>query len=261
MNANSICIGFCDQTPFLTNTSIRDCIVGHSPFDAGRYAEVVEATALNHDFNTSSFDLPTGSDGFTLSGGQKQRVALARALYLQTDLLVLDDVFSGLDVDTEEQVFRKVFGPSGLLKKRGSTVNHSVKHLPSADYIVALGNGTIAQQGRWDDLMTRQGYIQDLAVRVGSDDDISSHGGTETGVKQAARGFEKPEPHESDPLVTPTDDLSRQVGDRTMYKYYFKSMGYSLASFTVFSAVCSGFFMSFPTLCKLDLSSQRSEMC
>lgn len=102
MNTDSTRIGFCDQTPFLMNTSIRDCIVGYSPFNAGRYAEVVEATALNHDFDTSSFEIPTGSDGFTLSGGQKQRVALARALYLQTDLLVLDDVFSGLDAGTEE---------------------------------------------------------------------------------------------------------------------------------------------------------------
>lgn len=112
--------------------------------------------------------------------------------------------------------------------------------------------------------MACQGYVQDLAVRVGSDDDVSSSEEVEAGVKQATCDLERSEPHQSDPLATSvdiTDDSSRQIGDRTVYKYYFKIMGYPLASFTLFSAVCSGFFMSFPTLCKLDLLSQSSEMC
>lgn len=70
-----------------------------------------------------------GSNGITLSGGQKQRVALARALYPQTDLLVLDDVFSGLDTDTEDQVSDRIFGKTGLLKNRGTSAmlcTHSV---------------------------------------------------------------------------------------------------------------------------------------
>jgi ABC-type multidrug transport system fused ATPase/permease subunit len=95
-------IGFCDQTAFLLNGSVRDNIVGFSPFDHERYAEIINATALAVDFATLSQGDQTniGSNGITLSGGQKQRVALARALYLQSDLLVLDDVFSGLDADT-----------------------------------------------------------------------------------------------------------------------------------------------------------------
>ncbi|KAI0845269.1 hypothetical protein F5Y00DRAFT_273058 [Daldinia vernicosa] len=49
-----------------------------------------------------------GSNGITLSGGQKQRVSLARCLYLQSNLLIMDDVFSGLDADTEDVVFQRV---------------------------------------------------------------------------------------------------------------------------------------------------------
>lgn len=141
-------VGFCDQTAFLSNGSIRDNIVGFSPFNAERYAEVIEATALRFDFDTLPEGDKTnvGSDGITLSGGQKQRLSLARALYLQSDLLVLDDIFSGLDADTEEQVFRQVFGLDGLLRRRRSTVvlcTHSVRHLPAADYIIALGEAPL----------------------------------------------------------------------------------------------------------------------
>lgn len=104
--------------------------------------------AVIFDFGTlpQGDETNVGSDGISLSGGQKQRISLARALYLQTHFLVLDDVFSGLDADTEEQVFRKVFGPAGLLRRRQTTVllyTHSVRHLQAADYIIALGDGSV----------------------------------------------------------------------------------------------------------------------
>ncbi|KAF4345386.1 hypothetical protein FBEOM_687 [Fusarium beomiforme] len=71
------------------------------------------ATALSVDFVKliQGDETNVGSDGIALSGGQKQRVSLARALYLESDLVILDDVFSGLDADTELQVFQRVFGP------------------------------------------------------------------------------------------------------------------------------------------------------
>jgi ABC-type bacteriocin/lantibiotic exporter with double-glycine peptidase domain len=77
-------IGFSDQTAFLLNGSIRENIVGFSPFDSERYAEVIDATCLRFDLATPPQGDGTnvGSDGISISGGQKQRVSLARALYL-----------------------------------------------------------------------------------------------------------------------------------------------------------------------------------
>jgi len=48
--------------------------------------------------------------------------ALARAVYSRKEILILDDVFSGLDALTEEHVFSQVIGSSGLLRKAGVTV-------------------------------------------------------------------------------------------------------------------------------------------
>ncbi|TVY84375.1 ABC transporter FUM19 [Lachnellula suecica] len=196
-------IGFCDQTAILSNGSIKDTIVGFSSSNQERYNQVIDATGLGYDFDTlPQGDMTNvGSNGITLSGGQKQRVSLARALYLQTDLLILDDVLSGLDADTEERVFSQVFGPEGLLQRRQSTVvlcTHCIKHLPAADCIIALEGGTIVEQGSFDMLMSHKGYIQSLGL-TSSEADVSSDKSTtkRTTEKSVAA-----------PLPTATADLS-----------------------------------------------------
>jgi ABC-type multidrug transport system fused ATPase/permease subunit len=247
-------VGVCEQTAFLSNGSIRDNIVGFTPYDSKRYAEVIEATALSLDLDTlPQGDLSNvGSDGISLSGGQKQRVSLARALYLHTDLLVLDDIFSGLDAGTEDKVFRRVFGPSGLLRQRQATVvlcTHSINHLPAADYIIALGNSSIAEQGTFDDLMSRRGYVHrlrswELSGRSSSEEPSSDH--TAEGPKNSTAHRVEPQ---SSTLDSTTDSL-RQDGDKTVYKHYLKSMGWVLAGLSLFFAALWGFFTNFPTICK-----------
>ena len=230
--------------------------MGFSPHNNERYAEVIKATSLDFDLATLPQGDKTnvGSDGIVLSGGQKQRVSLARALYLRSDLLVLDDIFSGLDADTEENVFRQVFGPDGLLKKRGSTVvlcTHSIRHLRAADHIIALGNGTIIEQGSFDKLMATQGYVQSLGLKGTSDNAASAEKATSNKTPQESK------PEMLHPAMTNTSstaqdaDISRQIGDKTVYKHYFKSMGWILAGFSLIFAICFGFFTNFPTVCEL----------
>ncbi|KFX95375.1 hypothetical protein O988_05811 [Pseudogymnoascus sp. VKM F-3808] len=245
-------VGFCDQTAFLSNKTIRDNIIGFSPFDNQRYSEVIEATALDFDFDTLPQGDRTnvGSDGITLSGGQKQRISLARALYLHTDLLVLDDIFSGLDADTEEQVFRLVFGPDGLLRRRRSTVvlcTHSIRHLPAADHIIALGDGTIVEQGSFDTLMARPGYVHGLGLKNSSDSDASSE---DSGPKKVVPETKQQLLHTTTNTssIGPDTDGSRQYGDKTVYKHYYKSMGLFVASCSFFFGMMWGFFTNFPTI-------------
>jgi ABC-type bacteriocin/lantibiotic exporter with double-glycine peptidase domain len=245
-------IGYCDQTAFLSNGSIRDNIVGYSAFNHERYEEVMNATALAIDLTTLPHGDRTniGSDGITLSGGQRQRVALARALYLQSDLLVLDDVFSGLDADTEEHVFQQVFASGGLLRRRQSTVilcTHSVRHLPMADHILVLEDGTIAEQGSFTHLSTSQGYVQRLGlkspIKNGTDNDEI--------MATSSTPKSKPQPPETTTETsppTPGTDKSRQMGDKSVYKHYIRSMGWYLAALALFFASLFGFFSNFPVV-------------
>ncbi|TEY70433.1 hypothetical protein BOTCAL_0103g00160 [Botryotinia calthae] len=247
-------VGFCEQAAFLYNGTVRDNIIGFSPFDRERYAEVINAVSLSFDLATLPLGDQTsiGSDGIILSGGQKQRVSLARALYLQSDLLVLDDVFSGLDADTEEKVFQQVFGANGLLRKRRCTVvlcTHSVRHLPAADYIITLGEGTIVEQGSFNELMRKQGYVQRLGLKDSSDSEVPSENITPKESPRRSESYVIEEPTTAEVLsLAPEADKSRQMGDGTVYKHYFMSMGWFSAVCSLFFAALWGFFTNFPTI-------------
>ncbi|KAE8344415.1 hypothetical protein BDV24DRAFT_171882 [Aspergillus arachidicola] len=111
-------VAYCDQSPWLRNITIRQNIIGdsNSSFNEQLYDSIIEACALKPDFSQFPEGDRTiiGSNGVTLSGGQKQRITLARALYNVKRLMILDNVFSGLDSTTADHIFDKVFSSGGL---------------------------------------------------------------------------------------------------------------------------------------------------
>ncbi|KAL7953907.1 hypothetical protein V8C34DRAFT_320442 [Trichoderma compactum] len=104
-----------------------------------------------------------GSGGINLSGGQKQRIALARAIYARRELLILDDVFSGIDKETEGLIFHRLWGSNGLLRRLQATVvlaTHATHRLWYADQIFVLSaEGVPLEQGTLDGLIASNGYI------------------------------------------------------------------------------------------------------
>lgn len=117
-------IAYCDQNPWLMNGTIRDSIIAFSPVDERWYQKVLDACALREDLvQLPRGDLTTiGSKGIVLSGGQSQRISLARAVYAQKDVIILDDVFSGLDAHTENAIFHNLLGTHGILRQFKTTV-------------------------------------------------------------------------------------------------------------------------------------------
>ncbi|CBX90728.1 similar to ABC bile acid transporter [Plenodomus lingam JN3] len=107
-------IGYCAQTSWLQNMSIRDNILFSYPYDESRYKQVLEACALLPDMAEFKHgDLSNiGENGIGLSGGQKARVALARAVYSSANVVLLDDPLSALDHQTAELIANKLLkGP------------------------------------------------------------------------------------------------------------------------------------------------------
>lgn len=254
-------IAYCDQTPFLSNSTIRDNIVGFSAWDSDRYAEAVESSGLSRDLAEllDGDGTLVGSNGVILSGGQRQRIAIARALYLDARILIFDDVLSGLDAKTEEHVFRHVFGPDGLLKTRrgGPAVilcTHSVIHLPSADHIVALGEqGDVVEQGSWDVLARNKGYVQSLGVREAAAEDggkyLGDKDGTAVPPTRLVVGGRKGRSAAAVPgAVDGLDGVGRMAGDLTVYRHYFKAVSAVALTAFIASAVTYGFFFAFPTV-------------
>ncbi|KAF4345669.1 multidrug resistance [Fusarium beomiforme] len=219
-------IGYCEQTPFLYNASFRENIVGHCAFDQAKYDEIVEATMLTPDVALlpQSHDTKIGSNGIMLSGGQKQRLSVARALYSEATLMIFDDILSGLDLNTESELFRRVFGPGGITRRRNVTVvicTHSVKNLPLADHIIALGNGTVIEEGGFLELMENRKYVHSLGIKHRDTDSSSDDETPMTKITAASAPTTIP-PQDAQAA----EDMARQQGDVSIYKHYFKSVGF-----------------------------------
>ncbi|KAM0351956.1 hypothetical protein ACHAPU_002472 [Fusarium lateritium] len=236
----SHCIGYCEQTPFLYNASFKDNIIGHCVFDRSKYDEIVDATMLTPDVALlpQGHDTKIGSNGIMLSGGQKQRLSVARALYSEATLMIFDDILSGLDLDTESELFRRVFGPFGITRRKNVTViicTHSVRHLPFVDHIIALGNGTVIEQGSFSELMKNNNYVHSLGVRhkdtdFSSDDEISETRVTTAAVPAVPSLL----------VVQAVEDKARQQGDLSIYKHYFKSVGFWSVMAVALSGILAG---------------------
>ena len=248
-------VGYTDQTPYLTNATIRENIIGFAPFNQERYDQVIYAAMLWYDLTEL---LPqgdrtvVGSKGITLSGGQKQRISIARALYLDSDFLIFDDVLSGLDNDTEDQVFRKVFAADGLLRQRSATVvlcTHSVRHLPSADHIISLApNGSIVEQGTFQELMANKSYVYSLGVKesaVPQTNEEIEH--TDTVLIPQSQSLPAPSaPSRTSSNAKP--EQRRMLGELGVYRHYFSRIGGITIILFLISGLGWGFFGNFTTV-------------
>jgi ABC-type bacteriocin/lantibiotic exporter with double-glycine peptidase domain len=99
-----------------------------------------------------------GPGGMRLSGGQRQRIAIARALLRQPALLVLDEATSHLDAHTEQQVQRALEN----LRCTQLVIAHRLATVRNADRVVVLENGSIVQQGTYEELAATEGVFRTL---------------------------------------------------------------------------------------------------
>jgi ATP-binding cassette subfamily B protein len=149
------------QVPRLVSESLRDNILLGVPEHIVDLDRVVHAAVLERDLPDLEDGLDTlvGPRGVKLSGGQVQRVAAARMFARPAELLVVDDLSSALDVETERLLWER------LLQRRDlSCIAVSDRHaaLRRADQILLLADGRVQDQGTLLELLERSEDMRQL---------------------------------------------------------------------------------------------------
>ena len=164
VNINSLreSIATVPQRRFLFSSSIQENIAFSSPNNMSNDACVSaakRACVLDdiHGF-PQKWDTLVGEKGIILSGGQQHRLALARAYASKHHVLILDDVLSSVDHDTEQQMIDAIYAE----KNRPTTIiiSHRVSAIEPCDQIIVLDKGQIIDQGTHSELITKAGSYQ-----------------------------------------------------------------------------------------------------
>jgi len=152
-----------EQVPFLFSRSIADNVRFGKEEALQKDIETVSKYADLHETILSfpeQYDTIIGERGITLSGGQKQRLAMARAFLVDRSILLLDDVFSAVDADTEMHIFMAM--QTKLKSKTVLLITHRVSILESMDRVIYMQEGQIVEDGTPQELKAKKGHYAAL---------------------------------------------------------------------------------------------------
>jgi ATP-binding cassette, subfamily B, bacterial len=156
-------IGMVTQETYLFYNTIRANLLYANP-EASEEQMVEAARAANiHDLIVSlpdGYDTVVGERGYRLSGGERQRVAIARVILMDPQILVLDEATSALDSISEalvqDALQRVMAGRTSLV------IAHRLSTILSADVILVMRDGRLAEQGTHQELLAQGGLYKEL---------------------------------------------------------------------------------------------------
>ncbi|XP_066441409.1 ATP-binding cassette sub-family B member 5-like isoform X1 [Eleutherodactylus coqui] len=158
-------IGVVSQEPVLFATTIKNNIKYGRIDVTDEEIEQAAKDANAYDFIMAlpdKFETLVGERGAQLSGGQKQRIAIARALVRNPKILLLDEATSALDTGSESIVQAAL--DKATEGRTTIVIAHRLSTVWTADLIVVVENGAVAEQGTHSELMEKKGIYYSLAT-------------------------------------------------------------------------------------------------
>lgn len=149
------------QNVFLFDDTIRSNITMFGDFDPQRVDAAAEQAGLGELLRQRGDDYRCGENGVGLSGGERQRVSIARSLLRGTPVLLVDEATAALDARTASQVTSAILDIPELTS---IVVTHRLEEglLRRYDSILVLKNGTVSEQGTFEELMGRRELFYSL---------------------------------------------------------------------------------------------------
>ncbi|SFE23475.1 ATP-binding cassette, subfamily B [Bacillus sp. OV194] len=152
-------IGYVPQDATLFSKTIRENILfGKSSGTEEELQHVLRMASFDRDVKYLPEGLNTlvGEKGVALSGGQKQRVSIARALFIDPEILMLDDALSAVDAKTEAAIIANI-----RKERAGKTTfitTHRLSAVEHADWIIVMDEGRIIEEGTHAQLISSGGW-------------------------------------------------------------------------------------------------------
>lgn len=165
VNLNSLRenISIVSQDTFLFSDTIEENIkLGNKKASEKEIKNACEVACALEFVEDLEFGFKTviGERGIGLSGGQKQRISIARALLRKSNILILDDATSALDMETEYELLKNL----NSFKKNVTTfiIAHRISAVKNADQIIYIEDGEILEKGTHYELLELKGKYYDI---------------------------------------------------------------------------------------------------